>query len=282
MQFHEYLKYLSTDLGFAGIYPTLSLNWHHDVMSGELTDFASGKVKKLMILLPPLSSKTVFCSIALPSYLYYLYEGQEILSITGSQETSRFLGMSLGKVIESDIWQSLKKNPLADKRRLKQSFRLEDDSRFLGIPKGGVMAGHGPFHWLLIDDLFHNRHEADSVVTNRHILESFHTTMGLKMREEASVLVVASWWRRNDYIGELIATGKWRVLSIPAIADEDEEWEGGSGTVYERKEGAPLWPEKMSLPRLLDIKEHMGRDFEGLYQQRPVYSVGRITKHKRA
>ena len=282
MDFNKYLNNLSTDLGFAGIYPSLSLNWHHDVMSGELTDFASGKVKKLIILLPPRSSKTVFCSVLLPSYLFFMHSRQRVLSMLGSVDRARIVGTSLRHVVDSDIWQSLKKSPLVGKRKMKQKFSLTDGSEYLSIPRGGVLAGCSPFDWVIFDEVVCNTREADSLTMKKDILEQFDLITSIKTNPEASVLVVSSWWRKNDYIGQLLANGGWRVLSIPAIADEDEEWEGGSGKRYKRQEGDPLWPEDMSLHRLQEIKGHLGNEFEGVFQQRPIYSVGRFRKHTKA
>lgn len=69
-------------------------------------------------------------------------------------------------------------------------------------------------------------------------------------------------WHEDDLVGRCIATGEpWRVLSLPAIAEQDEA---------HRAAGQALWPEKYDLPVLEQIRRTVGeREWAALYQQRP-------------
>lgn len=45
------------------------INWHHEVLSKKLQDFASGKIKKLMIFLQPQVGKSEMSTRRLPSFM---------------------------------------------------------------------------------------------------------------------------------------------------------------------------------------------------------------------
>jgi predicted phage terminase large subunit-like protein len=74
-------------------------------------------------------------------------------------------------------------------------------------------------------------------------------------------------WHMDDLAGWLLtekAHENWEVLSLPAIAEEDDDLIG-------RKEGEALWPSAYPKPQLDLIRETVGtRDWNALFQQRPV------------
>ena len=88
-------------------------------------------------------------------------------------------------------------------------------------------------------------------------------------------------WHEDDLSGKLLSNmakggEPWKVLSFPAIAEEDEEF---------RKKGEPLFPERYDLEALNRIKagteDEVGlgsRMWNAMYQQRPTAREGEIFK----
>lgn len=55
---------------FATLVPNTVLrrNWHHQAIAHHLQLAAEGKIRRLIITLPPRGLKSLFCSMALPAY----------------------------------------------------------------------------------------------------------------------------------------------------------------------------------------------------------------------
>jgi len=78
-------------------------------------------------------------------------------------------------------------------------------------------------------------------------------------------------WHFNDLAGMLVEEMKhegWAVLTLPAIAEEDDD-------IIGRKIGEALWPSDFPVKRLDVIKETVGsREWNAQYQQTPIPSTG--------
>lgn len=80
-------------------------------------------------------------------------------------------------------------------------------------------------------------------------------------------------WHEDDLAGRILASeqGKdWRVVSLPAIAESDDQ--------LGRAVGDALWPDRFNVAMLEDYKRTLGRSFYGLYQQRPQEQEGSMFK----
>ncbi len=78
-------------------------------------------------------------------------------------------------------------------------------------------------------------------------------------------------WHEDDLVGRCLQTGEpWEVLSLPAIAEQDEP---------HRRPGDALWPDKYSVETLEQIRRTVGeREWAALYQQRPAPLDGALFK----
>ena len=78
-------------------------------------------------------------------------------------------------------------------------------------------------------------------------------------------------WHQDDLVGRCLDTGEpWDVLSLPAIAEQDET---------NRRAGDALWPDKYPIETLEQIRRTVGeREWAALYQQRPAPLEGALFK----
>ena len=69
------------------------------------------------------------------------------------------------------------------------------------------------------------------------------------------------------------------MLSLPAIAQVDEQHELADGTVVQRQLGKPLHPKRESLETLEQLKRQLGSaTFSAQYQQEPLPEEGGLIK----
>jgi hypothetical protein len=83
----------------------------------------------------------------------------------------------------------------------------------------------------------------------------------------------------NDLSGYLTETGGWEVLSLPAIAEQDEITAIGENAFHRRPAGEALHPELESLESLKALQRQIGSDvFAAQYQQSPVPAGGAMIR----
>jgi predicted phage terminase large subunit-like protein len=90
------------------------------------------------------------------------------------------------------------------------------------------------------------------------------------------VIIIMTRWHSDDVVGRLtdpenphynaIEAAKWKIIKIPAIAEEDD--------VLGRKPGEPLWPERYDLEFLQSQQRLDPLGFAALYQQSPTVADG--------
>lgn len=81
----------------------------------------------------------------------------------------------------------------------------------------------------------------------------------------------------DDLTGHLLKQDGWEVLSLPAIAEHDEEFILSNGKKITRKAGEVLCPEIEPLQEVLNLKKTMNNyNFSAQYQQAPIPEKGNI------
>jgi predicted phage terminase large subunit-like protein len=87
---------------------------------------------------------------------------------------------------------------------------------------------------------------------------------------------------QQDLVGEVMDREEWELLSLPAIAEHDENYliESPFGTKpYVRKTGEALHPERDLLKTYQQIREIIGEyNFQSQYQQNPTAREGGLIK----
>jgi predicted phage terminase large subunit-like protein len=83
----------------------------------------------------------------------------------------------------------------------------------------------------------------------------------------------------NDLSGYLMESGDWEILSLPAIAEQDETVAIDDGIFHRRRAGEALHPELESVESLNELQRQIGSDvFAAQYQQSPVPPGGAMIR----
>ncbi|MGH7484519.1 MAG: phage terminase large subunit, partial [bacterium] len=153
-------------------------------------------------------------------------------------------------------------------------FATRSGGEYFGIGRGGAVVGRGA-DLLVIDDPLRDAQEAASSNIRSQLHQWFSEVAYTRLQPGAAVVVISTRWHEDDLAGWLLREHpeeRWRVLSLPAIAERDEGW---------RKEGAALWPERYPLETLHQIRSQIGgAAFASQYQQRPAAAEGKIFRRE--
>jgi predicted phage terminase large subunit-like protein len=83
----------------------------------------------------------------------------------------------------------------------------------------------------------------------------------------------------DDLAGTLLRAGGWTLLSLPAIAEQDEWIRIGDHAHHHRRVGDPLQPNRESFGALASLRAQLGSDtFAAQYQQAPIPPGGAMIK----
>jgi len=136
---------------------------------------------------------------------------------------------------------------------------------------GGPITGKGA-NVLIIDDPIKNPEEANSPTFRDKIWEWYDTVARTRLHPEGGTVVVMTRWHRDDLAGRLLKEEGWDLLSLPAIAIENDP--------MGRRPGEALWPQRFPIDFLL--KERKAKmdayNWNSLYQQNPIERGGNILK----
>ena len=103
----------------------------------------------------------------------------------------------------------------------------------------------------------------------------------LDSKETGIIIVVMQRVHLNDLSGYLMESGGWTVLSLPAIAEQDETIAIGDDEFHVRRAGEALHPELESLESLKGFNARSVSDvFAAQYQQSPVPPGGAMIRRE--
>lgn len=244
-------------------YPGFIDNWHLQEIFQALEDVESGKLKRLAIFMPPRHGKSIIASVHFPAWCIGRNKDLNIIQASYNAELATDFGREVRNLVQTKEFQNVFKDvQVAEDSQSKGKWNTNGRGAYIATGVGGSLTGRGA-NILLIDDPVKNREEADSETVREATWNWYRSTARTRLAPGGSIVLIQTRWHLADLAGRLLEDGdQWKVLSYPAIAEQDEP---------KRKMGEALWPERYPLPELEQIKKDIGiYEFTALYQQTPI------------
>ena len=257
-----------------------------------LTRFAMGEIKKLMITMPPQHGKSEGATRRLPAFVLGQDPDKRIAIVSYNAIKARKFNRELQRIMDDDRYYELFPQTLLagqasyqeQGRRSRNYARNSDECEIVGyqgsfktIGVGGSLTGE-PVDILIMDDLYKDASSAWSPVIRQNVADWYDTVASTRLHNDSQQLLVFTRWHMEDLAGRLLEQEGvydpienpqgWLLVSFPAIQNRPPSEQDP------RAEGEPLWPERHSLEKLLEIKGRSPTVFESLYQQNPQPSQG--------
>lgn len=136
--------------------------------------------------------------------------------------------------------------------------------------RGGALTGR-PADLLILDDLIKNAEEAQSPTVLDAIWDWYCTVAFSRLGPRAPIIAVGTRWGPKDLFGRLEAEAKvggekFNTVIFKAIA--------GPNDILGRKEGEALWPDRVPLDRLEQVRKNRPRWFKACWQGEPEETEG--------
>lgn len=257
---------------------------HLDVLDKALQDVSEGRIKRLIVAMPPRHGKSERVSKKFPAWHVGRNPGDEIILASYSIDLSRgFSRIARDTLMSHYSVFGVRVDP---QNQSAESWGIEGyRGGVTAAGVGGPITGRGA-RIAIVDDPVKNSEEANSEVMREKIWEWYQSTLYTRLTPDGRIIIVMTRWHEDDLVGRLLKkereeieegthTGdRWTVINFPAIAEE--------GDYLGRQPGEPLWPEfGFDLQRLSQIRQDVGSYvFNALYQQRPSAAEGTIFKRE--
>ncbi len=253
------------------MFPAFQLAKHHSKLIRKLEAVEAGRIRRLLISMPPRHGKSLLTTTIFPSWYLGRNPGNSVITASYGQDLADDFGRQVrGYVNDAYTQSAFPELKIAEDSNSMKRFTTTAGGNYFAVGVGASITGRGA-NLLLIDDPIRNREDARSEVVLRTLQGWFSTVAYTRLAPGGAVVVIQTRWSHNDLIGWLLrehGDEGWDYLNMPAIAEVD-----GDG----RKEGEALWPERFDLADLKSKRSILGgADFEALYQGRPTAEEGAV------
>src|SRR6201987_4108709 len=251
----------------------LAMNWHIEVIAAALTAVQQGKIRRLIINLPPRHLKSLMASVAFPAWCLGHDPSAQLLCVSYAQDLADKLARDCRGIMMSPWYRRIFPTRLAPHRQAVQEFLTTRQGYRLPTSNGGVLTGRGA-DIILIDDPL-KPEEALSDTQRRSGNEGHDHTLYSRLdpKRHGAIVIIMQRLHEDDLVGHVLAQEPWEVLSFPAIAEADEvhriETVWGP-RCFRRRHGEAPPPAREPLGTLDCIRRTIGEyNFAGQYQQSP-------------
>lgn len=279
---NDFCSFLKMCFGILNPTTVYKHSWHIQAICHHLELVRSGKIKRLIINMPPRSLKSLSVSVAFPAYIHGLDPSRKIIAVSYSQELSSNLHNEYRAILNYPQYQKLfPQTKISPHKDTEIETALTGRGSRFATSVGGTLTGKGG-EIIILDDP-QKPSEAMSETSRNKLIEWFKTTLLSRLNDKktGAIVIVTQRLHNNDLVGELLEEPDhgWTVLSLPAIALKDELIDIAPDRVFKRKIGDLLHESREDRSVLERLSANLGTaTFEAQYQQQPTPPGGELFK----
>ncbi|MFB4306974.1 phage terminase large subunit [Actinomadura sp. GTD37] len=258
-----------------------------DVIDRELVNLADGDDDRLQIYCPPQEGKSQRVSRRFPTWLLAHDRTLRIGIVSYNDAKALRWGKAIRRDVQSNPQLGIK---LRQDSRAAGHWETEQGGGIFCVGIGGGITGEA-VDILIIDDPFRGRAEAESKTYRDAVWDWWESNGSTRASANFKVVLMNTRWHEDDLSGRLLKKepGRWRVVSIPAIAGKDiavKQPDGSLKTVWVSDGPDPLG--RQPGEELVSVQGRKRGYFHSLheirspyvwrsiYQQNPVAAEGNL------
>jgi hypothetical protein len=252
------------------VWPGFIEGRHHKIYAQKLQDVADGKIKRLIVNMPPRHTKSEFASYLFPTWLMGRDPTKKIIQATHTAELAVGFGRKVKNLIDSEDFRDVFPDvSLASDAKASGRWSTNKKGEYYAVGVGGALAGRGA-DLAIIDDPV-SEQDALSATALDHIYDWYTSGPRQRLQPGGAIIIVMTRWSIRDLTAKVLAkqsekgADKWDIVEFPAIMPS----------------GNPLWPEFWSLEELEGVKASIpvGK-WNAQYMQNPTAEEGAIIKRE--
>ena len=187
------------------VYPFLELQQFHRSYYRLLEAFAEGRVKKLIITMPPQHGKSVGASTLLPAYMLGLNPDLRIAIASYSASLASKFNRRVQRILESDEYGEIFPETTIKRGSKSSSYiRTADEVEIIGhhgslisVGREGSLTGNR-VDCFILDDLYKDAMEANSPIVRENCREWYTSVVRTRMHNASQEIMVFTRWHEHE------------------------------------------------------------------------------------
>ena len=261
------------------VYPFLELSDFHRNYYKVLEAFALGRIRKLIVSVPPQHGKSVGATTLLPGYMLGLDPDTRIAIASYSGTLASKFNRRVQRILESrEYGEIFPDTTIKQGAKPANYIRTADeveiigrDGALLSVGREGSLTGNR-VDCFILDDLYKDAMEANSPIIRENCWEWYTSVVRTRMHNFSRELIVFTRWHEEDLIGtitskepcrefrswsdlEEVGENEWLYLNFEALKSSPPT------EIDPRNVGEALWEERHSA-ELLKQKQELLRKAE--------------------
>ena len=251
------------------VWPEFIEGPHHIKIAEKFQALAEGKIKRLIVNMPPRHTKSEFASFLFPAWMMGRDPRLKIIQTTHTAELSYRFGRKVRNLMEENTFQDIFDDiQLSQDSKAAGRWETNKGGEYFAAGVGGAITGRGA-DLLIIDDP-HSEQDALSETAMESAYEWYTSGPRQRLQPGGKIVIVMTRWSTKDLTGELIKAQKdvkadqWDVIEFPAVLNDK-----------------PIWPEYWKLEELESVKASLSvPKWNAQWQQNPTSEEGSIIKRE--
>ncbi len=274
------------------VYPFLELQPFHRAYYRTLEAFAAGRVRRLVVTMPPQHGKSVGATTLLPAYLLGLDPDCRVAIASYSGSLASKFNRRVQRILESREYAAIfpettikiGSKPPSYIRTADEVEIISHRGSLLSVGREGSLTGNR-VDCFILDDLYKDALEANSPLVRANCWEWYTSVVRTRMHNLSRELIVFTRWHEEDLIGSLAEREHFEELRSWSQLDtlRPDSWlhlnfealkSSPPSEIDPRAPGEALWPGQHNA-ELLEAKRRLDpRQFEAMYQGHPTSREG--------
>lgn len=275
--------------------PSLEFQPYHVAYYRVLQMFAQGRIRRLIVTMPPQHGKSEGSTRLLPAYMLGITPDAKIAVASYSDTFAKKFNRDVQRIVDTPLYARLFPNTTLNRSNVvtvATSF-LRNSSEFeivnhkgglKAVGRGGGLTGN-TVDVMIMDDLYKDAAEGNSPIIRDASWEWYTSVVKTRLHNDSQQLIVFTRWHEDDVIGRIersekvievhawkdladVPQGAWVKVNFPALQD------ASPSEIDPREKGTPLWASRHSEEELLSVRKLSPVQFECLYQGNPTTREG--------
>jgi predicted phage terminase large subunit-like protein len=251
------------------VWPEFIEGRHHKEIANKFNDLANGKIKRLIINMPPRHTKSEFASFLLPAWMIGKRPKLKIIQSTHTTELAVRFGRKAKNLMDSPEYKEIFPTRLREDSQAAGKWETEQGGEYYAAGVGSAITGRGA-DLLIIDDP-HSEQDAMNIDALERAYEWYTSGPRQRLQPGGAIVMVMTRWNVKDLTGSLlrdtgnVKSDKWEVIEFPAILPS----------------GKAVWPEYWKLEELEGVKASLSiQKWNAQWMQNPTSEEGALIKRE--
>ena len=252
------------------VWPEFIEGKHHVKIAKKFEDIASGKIKRLIVNMPPRHTKSEFASYLFPAWMVGKNPKLKVIQTTHTGELAVRFGRKMKNLVDtSEFAQVFEDCKIAADSKAAGRWETNKGGEYYAAGIGGAITGRGA-DLLIIDDP-HSEQDALSETAMDSAYEWYTSGPRQRLQPGGAIVIVMTRWSTKDLTGKLLKAqsepkaDQWEVIEFPAILPSNK----------------PVWSNYWKLEELEGVKASLSEGkWQAQWQQNPTSEEGSIIKRE--